>query len=217
MIGPNSGDDLVHVSALQEFVYCPRRYYYQRYHDQIGTPYELVDGRAKHDNQTERGGWITERYFKSNSLGLHGRIDLVEQDDETFTPIERKRAQSGSYYKSDEVQLAGYCMLLSDVIRQPVNIGYIYLYSTDERHAVHITDRHKRTVKQIVSRIRSMDVDSIPPLTDNPSKCEACSARSYCMPAETAALEPAKAEGTGWADAAGIPPGQLDTMGGADP
>jgi CRISPR-associated exonuclease Cas4 len=191
--------ELVHVSALQEFVYCPRRYYYQRYHDQIGTPYELVDGRSKHAEQAERGGWITERYFKSESLGLHGKIDLVEQGD-TLTPVERKRAESGAYYESDEVQLAGYCMLLADVIDEPVNVGYIYLYSTDERHAIHITERHRRTVREIVSRIRSMSVDAIPPLTDNPNKCEACSARHYCMPQETAILEPEKAVGTGWKD-----------------
>ncbi len=46
--------------------------------------------------------------------------------------------------------------------------------------------------------MRSMTVDDIPPLTDNPSKCEACSAREYCMPEETARLEPEKARGTGW-------------------
>jgi len=200
MIRSNGSEEIVHVSALQEFVYCPRRYYYQRYHDQIGTPYELVDGRSMHDNQAKRGGWITERYFKSETLGLHGKIDLVEHDNDTLTPIERKRAESGSYYESDEVQLAGYCMLLSDVIDEPVNVGYIYLYSTDERHAVHITERHRRTVKKIVSRIRSMDVDSIPPFTDNPSKCDACSARHYCMPEETAKLEPERARGTGWED-----------------
>ena len=43
-----------------------------------------------------------------------------------------------------------------------------------------------------------MTVDDIPPLTDNPSKCEACSVREYCMPKETAMLEPEKARGTGW-------------------
>jgi CRISPR-associated exonuclease Cas4 len=200
MIGPNSEDALVHVSALQEFVYCPRRFYYQRYHDQIGTPYELVDGRSMHQKQSERGGWITERYFKSESLSLHGKIDLLEHENETLTPIERKRAESGAYYESDEVQLAGYCMLLEDVLDEPVNVVYIYLYSTDERHTIHITDRHRRTVNEIVSRIRSMSVDSIPPLTDNPSKCDACSARHYCMPEETAKLEPEKAVGTGWED-----------------
>lgn len=200
MIGPNTAEELVHVSELQEFVYCPRRHYYQRYHDQIGTPYELVDGRSKHADQADRGGWITERYFKSESLGLHGKIDLVESEDDTLTPVERKRAESGAYHESDEVQLAGYCMLLEDAIGEPVNIGYIYLYSTDERHAIHITERHRRTVEEIVSRIRSMTVDDIPPLTDNPNKCDACSARQYCMPHETAILEPEKAADTGWED-----------------
>jgi CRISPR-associated exonuclease Cas4 len=200
MIGPQAGDEFVHVSELQEFVYCPRRHYYQRYHDQIGTPYELADGRSKHDAQSDRGGWITERYFASEELGLHGKIDLIEHEDGALTPVERKRAESGAYYESDEVQLAGYCMLLADAIDEPVNVGYIYLYSTDERHAIHITDKHRRTVEEIVSRIRSMTVDDIPPLTDNPKKCDACSARHYCMPQETAILEPEKAAGTGWED-----------------
>lgn len=200
MKGPHEDEDLVQVSGLQEFVYCPRRYYYQRYHDQIGTPYELVDGRSKHEGQSERGGWTTEQYFRSKTIGLHGKIDLVEHDGGTLTPIERKRAESGAYYESDEVQLAGYCMLLEEAIGEPINLGYIYLYETDERHAVRITDRHRRTVEEIVSRIQSMSVDSIPSLTDTPSKCEACSARHYCMPAETAQLEPERAAGTGWED-----------------
>ena len=192
-------DELVQVSALNEYVYCPRRFYYQRYQDQIGTPYELVDGRSKHEHQANRGGWITERYFRSDQLGMHGKIDLIEEDD-VLTPVERKRAESGEYYPSDEVQLAGYCMLLEDAIDESVNLGYIYLYSTDTRHAIRISEKHRRTVREIISRIETMTVDSIPPLTDNPSKCEACSAREYCMPEETAKLEPEKAVGTGWED-----------------
>ena len=192
-------DELVQVSALNEYVYCPRRFYYQRYQNQIGTPYELVDGRSKHEHQANRGGWITERYFRSDRLGIHGKIDLIE-DGDVMTPVERKRAESGEYYPSDEVQLAGYCMLLEDAIAESVNIGYIYLYSTDTRHAIRISEKHRRTVREIISRIQTMTVDSIPPLTDNPSKCDACSAREYCMPGETARLEPEKARGTGWED-----------------
>jgi CRISPR-associated exonuclease Cas4 len=192
-------DELVQVSALNEYVYCPRRFYYQRYQDQIGTPYELVDGRSKHNDQSERGGWITERYFRSDRFGIHGKIDVVE-DGDMLTPIERKRAESGDYYPSDEVQLAGYCMLLEDAVGEPVNVGYIYLYSTDTRHTIRISEKHRRTVREIISRIETMSVDDLPPLTDNPSKCEACSAREYCMPAETARLESEKARGTGWED-----------------
>jgi CRISPR-associated exonuclease Cas4 len=198
--GASFRDELVHVSALNEYVYCPRRFYYQRYHDEIGTPYELVDGRSKHDDASTRGGWITERYFRSDELGLHGKVDLLEADSGTLTPVERKRSESGAVFPSDEVQLAGYCMLLEDVIGEPVNVGYVYLYSTDERYSVRITDKHRRTVREIVARIESMTVEDVPPFTDNPDKCEACSAREYCMPAETAALEPAKVAGTGWED-----------------
>ena len=198
MSGASFRDELVHVSALNEYVYCPRRFYYQRYQDEIGTPYELVDGRSKHEQQARQGGWIRERYFRSDELGFHGKIDLIEADDGTLTPVERKRAESESYFLSDEVQLAGYCMLLSDALDKPMNVGYIYLYSTDTRHAIRITEKHRRTVREIVNRINTMTVDTIPSLTDNPNKCEACSARSYCMPAETALLEPEKARGTGW-------------------
>jgi len=200
MIGPKTNEELVQVSELQEFVYCARRFYYQRYHDEIGTPYELVDGRSKHQNQSKRGNWITERYVRSEDLGLHGKLDLIETDGDVLTPVERKRAESGEYYQSDEVQLAGYCMLLEAAIEEPVNVGYIYLYSTDERHAIRITEEHRRTVEEIISRIEQMTVDTIPPFTDNPNKCEACSARTYCMPEETAKLEPEKARGTGWED-----------------
>lgn len=89
-------------------------------------------------------------------------------------------------------------MLLEAALDEPVNVGYIYLYSTDNRHAIRVTEHHRETVRKIVSRIIEMTVDTLPPFTDNPQKCDACSARAYCMPMETAMLEPEKAEGTGW-------------------
>lgn len=191
-------EELVYVSALNEFVYCPRRYYYQRYYDEIGEPYELIDGRSKHEGAARRGGWVIERYFQSDKLGLHGKIDLIETDEGIPTPVERKRAESGSYYPSDELQLAGYCMLLEAAVGEPINVGYIYLYSTDTRHAVRITSDHREAVHKVIDRINTMTVDDIPPLTDNRSKCDACSARGYCMPAETAVLAPEQAAGTDW-------------------
>jgi CRISPR-associated exonuclease Cas4 len=191
-------DELVYVSALNEFVFCPRRYYYQRFHDEIGEPYELVDGRSKHDSAARRGGWVQERYFRSDKLGLHGKIDLVETDNGTTTPVERKRAESGEYYPSDELQIAGYCMLLEDAIGEPINVGYIYLYSTDTRHAIRITDEHRAAVTRVVEQVEKLSFGDVPPLVDSRSKCEACSARNYCMPAETAMLAPELAEGTEW-------------------
>jgi CRISPR-associated exonuclease Cas4 len=193
-------EDLVQVQAINQFVYCPRRYYYQRFQDTIGANYELTEGKSQHENRGRRGGWTTEMYLRSVSLGLHGKIDVVETNDGAPTPIERKRAESGSYFKSDELQLAAYCMLLENNIPGSVNVGYIYTESNDKRHAVRISGKHRKSIHEIVSIIEGMTVDDIPPLVDNPSKCRACSARSYCMPYETATLEPSKAQDTGWED-----------------
>jgi len=115
-------------------------------------------------------------------------------------PVERKRAGSGDYYWNDEVQIAGYCMLLEENVDGVVREGAIYLYETDQRMHIPITEDHREAVRETVEAMGSMSYGDIPPLVDNPNKCEKCSTRQYCMPHETAILEPEKAEDTGWED-----------------
>ena len=191
-------DELVNVSDLNQFSYCPRRYWYLHFYDTQGRNYERVEGRTKHENKSIRGGWVNELYLESESLGLKGKIDVLELDGGRPVPIERKRAESGDYYWSDEIQIAGYCMLLEDHLDEPITEGAIYLYETDQRMHVPITDDHRETVREYVEEMRDMSVENVPPFTDNPNKCHACSAREYCMPEETAVLEPEQTRGTGW-------------------
>jgi len=193
-------DELVNVADLNQYSYCSRRYWYLHFYDTQGRNYERVEGKTKHDNQSTRGNWLNELYLESEELGLKGKLDVLEFDDGRVIPIERKRAESGDYYRSDEVQLAGYCMLLEQHLDESVRDGAIYLYETDQRMHVPITEKHREAVHEQIEEMRSMTVDDIPPLTDNPNKCEKCSAREYCMPQETAKLEPEKARGTGWED-----------------
>ncbi|GAB7018960.1 CRISPR-associated protein Cas4 [Halostagnicola bangensis] len=192
--------ELINVSDLNQFAYCPRRYWYLHFYDTQGRNYERIEGKTTHENQSTRGDWLNELYLESEELGLKGKIDVLDLEEDRAVPVERKRAESGDYYKSDEVQLAGYCMLLEDHLDEPVREGAIYLYETDQRMHIPITEDHRAEVHEQISAIQSMSVDSIPSFTDNPDKCEACSAREYCMPAETARLEPEKAVGTGWED-----------------
>ena len=187
------------MQEINQFVYCPRRLYYQKFLDTIGRNYELVEGNSQHEQKSKRGGWTNELYLRSQKLSLHGKIDVLEEDG-VLTPVEQKRSESGEYFESDELQLAAYCMLLEDNTDGPVNVGYIYTRSNDRRHTVRITEWHREQIDEIVSVIQSMDFDDVPPLTDNPNKCEKCSTREYCMPRETAILEPKKAAGTGWED-----------------
>ncbi len=194
-------EELINVSDLNQYAYCPRRYWYLHFYDTQGRNYERVEGKTKHENQSKRGNWLNELYLESARLGLKGKIDVLELENERVVPIERKRAESGQYYRSDEVQLAGYCLLLEEHLGEPIREGAVYLYETDQRMHIPITEDHREAVREQVEAMQSMATDSVPPFTDNPKKCEACSAREYCMPAETARLEPEKARGTGWEDA----------------
>ena len=193
-------DELVNVSDLNQYVYCPRRYWYLHFYDTQGRNYERVEGKTKHENQSTRGDWLNELYLESEELGLKGKLDVLDLEGARVVPVERKRAESGQYYRSDKIQLAGYCMLLEEHLDESVDEGAIYLYETDQRMHIPISENHREAVRECIRKIRSMSVNTVPPLVDNPNKCRACSARSYCMPYETAQLEPSKARDTGWED-----------------
>jgi len=189
--------ELLNVSDLNQFSYCPRRYWYLRFFDTQGRNYERIEGKAMHDSQSSRGGWLNELYLEDEELGLKGKIDVLELDGDPI-PIERKRATSGEYYKSDELQLAAYCLLLESHLDDPVREGAIYLYETDQRMHVRITDDLRAEVREQIEMMRAMSPDEVPPITENPRKCEGCSTRSYCMPRETLLLEPDQIPSEEW-------------------
>jgi len=188
-------DELVNVSDVNQFLYCPRRYYYISYFDTIEMNYFLRDGQIKHRNQSRKGGWVREFYVQSEKLGIHGKIDVLEVkkirgEGYSFVPIERKRASS--YYENDEIQLAAYCMLLEEYLDGPVRMGYIYLFGTNERYAIQITEWHRQAVLDTISAIQNMKLNNIPDFADNLNKCKKCSVIQYCMPFETKILEKIK-------------------------
>lgn len=177
---------LVNTSDLNQYLYCPRRLYYLMFYHTQGLNFVLADGRSKHAHQSRRGQWYREMYLRSEKLHLHGKIDLLEGKTK-LTPVERKHGTS--FFDNDEVQLAAYCMLLEDYLDEPVRMGYLYLFGTNERYAITITDWHRNKVVQVVEAIRNMSLDKIPDFADNPKKCEKCSTAAYCLPEETRMLE----------------------------
>jgi CRISPR-associated exonuclease Cas4 len=190
-------EELINVSDLNQYSYCPRRYWYLHFFDTQGANYERTEGTSLHDSKSDQGGWVNELYLEDKDLGLKGKIDVLELHDDQI-PIERKRAEGGDYYWSDELQLAGYCLLLESYLGEPVREGAIYLYETDQRMHVRITDDHRDAVRERVEEMRSMSPDDVPSITDNPQKCTACSAQSYCLPEETLELEPGRMPSPEW-------------------
>ena len=134
---------LVNTSDLNQYLYCPRRLYYLMFYHTQGLNFVLAEGRSKHAHQSRRGQWYREMYLRSEKLHLHGKIDLLEGKTK-LTPVERKHGTS--FFDNDEVQLAAYCMLLEDYLGEPVRMGYLYLFGTNERYAITITDWHREKV-----------------------------------------------------------------------
>ncbi len=178
--------DLVNVSDLNQYLYCPRRLYYLMFFKTQEINVHLADGRAMHARQGRRGGWYREVYLRSERLGLHGKIDLIDIQNGAI-PVERKRGYA--YYENDLIQLAAYAMLLEEYLGEPVPRGYLYLYGTNMRHLINITEQLRLKVVDTVSDIRAMRIDRIPTFCENPRKCEKCSVVGYCMPYEARILE----------------------------
>lgn len=177
-------DDLINISDINQYLYCPRRFWYLKFYDTQGLNYYRADGKIRHENQSKRGGWTKEIYLESQELGLKGKIDVLEERNNV--PVERKRGDD--YYKNDEIQLAGYCMLLEDNTDDKVEKGIIYLFGTDRRHEIKISKWHKEKVKEVVENMLNMDVNSPPTFVSNLNKCKKCSTRKFCMPKESEKL-----------------------------
>jgi len=182
-----SVEEFVNVSEINQYLYCPRRLYYIKFYNTIGENYEIRDGILKHEKSSTRGGWIKSMFLKSVSLGIKGKIDVIEDEDFPI-PIERKRAKSGKYYKNDEYQLVSYCLLLEDELNEKIPYGYIYLFSSDERHKIKMTKDKRKKVEKIIQEIKNLSVEKPPAYASNLNKCKKCSTRKFCMPKESEKL-----------------------------
>ncbi len=86
-----------------------------------------------------------EPLLKSNSLGLKGRIDLLEDGQ---IPIEIKTGKSplsGINY-SDAIQLASYALLIENTRSFDVDIGYVYYSKIGKRRKLLIDDKIRALV-----------------------------------------------------------------------
>ena len=179
-------DDLVNVSDLNQYLYCPRRLYYLMFYQTQEINVHLADGRGLHAYQGRRGGWYREVYVKSDRLCLQGKVDLIEEIAGVIVPVERKRGNA--FYENDLIQVAAYAMLLEEHLNERISLGYIYLFGTKSRHPISITSSLREKVLNTVRAIRDMHVNSIPGFCDNPRKCAKCSVVVYCMPYEARIL-----------------------------
>lgn len=192
--------DLIPLSALQHWQYCPRQcaliHLEQIFEDNIHTLRgQAVHARVDQPGIELRAGLRVERALPvfSERLGLIGKADVVEfLADGTPYPVEYKhgtRNKKAAIAACDDLQLAGQALCLEEMTGRPVPEGALFYAGSKRRRIVPITAELRAEVLATANAIRCMLASARTPPPVNDERCHACSLRDLCQPGALSAHE----------------------------
>ena len=184
------------LSQMNTYVFCPRRFYYESVEGHQVINEHVEEGKIKHTrvdtemrDRKERGVKVSRRqYLASDTLGVSGYLDLIEEKNGVPCPVEYKKAGTGNWL-NDQVQLCLQGMLIEEATGTSVPHGYIYYIGSKRRRKVAFDDELRQISRDFVSDAELLlETRKIPePVHDN--RCNGCSVRGICLPDEVAYLK----------------------------
>ena len=190
--------DLLPARMLNEFVYCPRLFFYEWVEGVFENSADTLDGHAKHSRVDSGSGAMPEAEemdgekihsrsvtLSSERVGLTAKLDLIEGDADadrnSVRPVDYKRGKPRQVdglptsWPSDRIQIAAQALVLRDN-GYACDEGILYYASTKQRVRIAIDDALiAETEEAILQARRAALNDQIPPpLVDSP-KCPRCS------------------------------------------
>jgi len=121
--------------------------------------------------------YISEMKLESEILGLKGRIDRVEFNEDKIIPYELKSRDNKIFF-SDEIQLTAYAMLLEENYKKIISEGMIEC--SGKKQKTEIKEENKIIVLDIAEKIRNID-KNVPEMPSNFGKCSKCDLREECL------------------------------------
>lgn len=183
------------LSQINTYVFCPRRFYYESVEGHQVINEHVEEGKIKHTrvdtemkDRNERGVKVSRRqYLASDTLGVSGYLDLIEEKKGVPCPVEYKKAGTGNWL-NDQVQLCLQGMLIEESRGTAIPHGYIYYIGSKRRRKVVFDDELRQISRDFVSDAETLlQTRKIPePVHDN--RCNGCSVRGICLPDEVAYL-----------------------------
>jgi len=181
-------DDLVMISALEHWSYCPRQcgliHLESTYDENLFT----LRGQRLHKN-VDQAGDVEEDGVRrvralplfSETLGLTGRADLIEFPGDVPFPVEYK---SGSRrpHAHEALQLCAQAMCLEEMFGAPVPAGAIWFHGSRKRVDVAFDDALRARVPDAIAGIRRMLAGTRLPPAANDARCPNCSLFDACLP-----------------------------------
>lgn len=184
---PFGEDELVPISALEHYSYCPRQCALIHREQTFDENLYTLRGRAVHERvdmaacETEHGVRVEHSLpLWSASLGLVGKADAVEFRGGAPYPVEYKHAIHSRRHA--DLQLCAQAMCLEEMTGQPVAKGAVYEHSRRSRREVLFTPALREQVRGAVLEIRRiLRSDPLPPVVAD-RRCARCSLLDSCLP-----------------------------------
>ncbi len=195
-------DELLPISALQHFVYCPRQaaliHLERAWRDNVHT----VEGSHLHQavdsGQHESRGPI--RILRSiplvsATLGLTGKADVVElhrADGDAaaamidgarwrIRPVEYKRGRAKKH-RADEVQLCAQALCLEQMLGVTIAEGDLFYGKTRRRKVVRFDPALRDLTAVASAGMHAMFASRSTPKAEPGPKCRDCSLQEICRP-----------------------------------
>jgi CRISPR-associated protein Cas1 len=200
---PLSSPDYLPARMLNEFVYCPRLFFYEWVEAVFAHSADTIDGAQRHERHDSReselpadletGDRIHARSVMLSSETHHiiARMDLVEGTGTHVSPVDYKRGAPKSTdegpeaWPADRAQLCAQALVLRDN-GFTVDEAVAYYYETKQRVRVTIDEALVAETLAYLQAATAVASSGLipPPLVDSP-KCPRCSLVGICLPDET--------------------------------
>ncbi len=186
-------EDLLPLSALQHYLYCPRQCALIHLEQQWAENRLTAEGRLLHQRadtpQAERRRGVrtvTAMPLLSLELGITGKADVVEfhrdETGERAFPVEYKRGRPKAH-RADEVQLCAQALCLEDMLGTPVEAGALFYGKTRRRKDVPFDQELRDLTQCTIIEVRAMIASRQTPSARYEAKrCDACSLLELCQP-----------------------------------
>lgn len=188
-----SEKDLLPLSAIQHFLYCPRQCALIHIEQQWAENRFTAEGRLLHNltdsprTETRHGvRTATAMPVRSFRLGISGIADVVEfhRDGEQLRPfpVEYKRGRPKAH-RADEVQLCAQAMALEEMFSMDVPEGALF-YGAERRRMLVGFDTELRALTENAARAMRALINSrrTPLPVFEPKRCNSCSLLELCLP-----------------------------------
>ncbi len=186
-------EELIMISALQHFVFCPRQCALIHIEQVWDENRFTAEGKIMHEHVHEQGNESRGNIkigrgipLRSSRLGLVGVADVVEfhridKNPWQPFPVEYKRGKPKPD-NSDLVQLCAQAICLEEMLSMPVPRGALFYGRTRRRLNVTFDEALRNKTEVAAREAHALIESGVTPPPVYSKRCESCSLIEECMP-----------------------------------